>query len=77
MKLYKILKNINCRIVGNTNIEITGLYHRDTEVKFGGLFFCLRGTKIDGLNFVNSAVKNGALAVVTEQEVQGLKELKS
>lgn len=63
MKLCVLLKNVNCRILGNAAVEIKGLYHKDTEVKEGGLFFCLRGTKIDGSEFVKSAVSNGAVAV--------------
>lgn len=72
MKLFKLLKNYKCRVVGNLNIEITGLFHRDTEVKAGGLFFCLRGTRVDGVEFLNSAIKNGAIAIVTEQEIPNL-----
>ena len=75
MKLCVLLKNVNCRILGNAAVEIKGLYHRDTEVKEGGLFFCLRGTKIDGSEFVKSAVSNGAVAVVTEQEIQNLSKV--
>ncbi|MBQ8451338.1 MAG: UDP-N-acetylmuramoyl-L-alanyl-D-glutamate--2,6-diaminopimelate ligase [Clostridia bacterium] len=72
MKLYKLLKDINCRTIGNLSIDITGLYHKDTEVKEGGLFFCLRGTRVDGMSFVLSAIKNGAVAIVVEQELPGL-----
>ncbi len=69
MKLYSLIKNLNCRVLGNTVLEISGLYHQDTEVKEGGLFFCLRGTKVDGTNFVKSAIANGAVAVVSETEL--------
>lgn len=72
MKLYYLLKNINARVLGNTIVDIKGLYHKDTEVKEGGLFFSLRGTKVDGNSYVVSAIKNGAVAIVTEQEIQNL-----
>ena len=72
MKLYSLLKNIKCRVVGNSVVEIKGLYHNDTEVKEGGLFFCLRGTRVDGVNFVKSAIKNGAVAIVVESEIANL-----
>ena len=72
MKLCSLLKNLNYRIKGNCAINISGLYHRDTEVKEGGLFFCLRGTQVDGNNFVYSAIKNGAVAIVSEQEIYGV-----
>ena len=74
MKLYTLLKDINCRVFGNTNIEIAGIYHKDTQVKENGLFFCLRGTRVDGVNFINSAIKNGAIAIVTEQEISGISQ---
>ena len=70
MKLFTLIKNLNCRVFGNSAVDISGLYHKDIEVKEGGLFFCLRGTKVDGYNFVYSAIKNGAVAIVTEQEIQ-------
>ena len=72
MKLFSLIKNIKCRIVGSPVVEIKGLYHNDTAVKEGGLFFCLRGTKVDGVNFIKSAIKNGAVAVVVESEIQNL-----
>lgn len=72
MKLYSLIKGLNCRVFGNSAIEIKGLYHKDIEVKESGLFFCLRGTRVDGTNFVYSAIKNGAVAIVTEQEIQGV-----
>lgn len=72
MKLFSLIKNIPCRVLGSTAISIDGLYHKDTEVKENGLFFCLRGTRVDGSAYVKSAVNNGAVAIVTEQEILGL-----
>ncbi len=72
MKLCSLIKNLPCRVFGNAAVEINGLYHKDTEVKENGLFFCLRGTKVDGENFVRSAIKNGAVVVVCEQEIAGI-----
>lgn len=72
MKLCSLIKNLNARVFGNTTIEITGLYHKDVDVKENGLFFCLRGTRVDGNNFVYSAIKNGAVAIVTQQEIHGI-----
>lgn len=72
MKLFYLLKNINCRVLGNQNIDILGLFHRDTEVKNGGMFFCLRGTNVDGNDYALSAIKNGAIAIVTDSEIKGV-----
>lgn len=72
MKLFTLLKNLNFRVLGNLALDITGLYHKDTEVKSGGLFFCLKGTNVDGNDFVFSAIKNGAVAIVGEKEIHGI-----
>ena len=72
MKLYSLLKDIKCRVLGNQNLNINGLYQMDTEVRENGLFFCLRGIRVDGSKFIESAVKNGAVAIVSEQEIDGL-----
>ena len=32
----------------------------------------MRGTRVDGKNYVESAIKNGAVAIVTEQEISGI-----
>ncbi len=73
MKLFSLLKNTNARILGNVNLDIKGLCHKDTEVKDGYIFFSLRGTRVDGNNYVLSAIKNGAVAIVTETEVTSAK----
>ena len=72
MKLYYLLKNINCRVLGNPVVDITGLFHKDTEVKDGGMFFCVRGLNVDGNNYAMSAIRNGAVAIVTEQELKNI-----
>lgn len=72
MKLCSLIKNLNARVFGNPAVEISGLYHKDTEVKENGLFFCLRGTRVDGNDFVYSAIRNGAVAIVTQQEIHGI-----
>ena len=75
MKLYSLLKNIKCRVYGSMLVDISGLYHNDKEVKNGGLFFCLSGEKFNGHDFVKNAVNNGAVAIVTEEEFFGLKNI--
>lgn len=72
MKLFKLLKGIRCRVLGSTLIEIEGLYHKDKEVKNKGMYFCLTGSNFDGVNYVNSAIKSGATAIVSEREIQGV-----
>ena len=72
VKLFKLLKGVKCRVLGSLLVEIDGLFHNDKEVKENGLFFCLNGLKNSGADYVNSAISNGAVAIVSECEIKGL-----
>ncbi|MDR2543473.1 MAG: UDP-N-acetylmuramoyl-L-alanyl-D-glutamate--2,6-diaminopimelate ligase [Treponema sp.] len=50
------------------NPEITGLEYDSRNVKSGNLFFALPGLHTDGCLFINDAIKNGAAAVVYEND---------
>jgi UDP-N-acetylmuramoyl-L-alanyl-D-glutamate--2,6-diaminopimelate ligase len=49
------------------DVEITGLHYRSSDVRPGGLFFCVPGFKFDGHDFAPDAVARGAAAVVCER----------
>ena len=49
------------------DVEITGLHYRSSDVRPGGLFFCVPGFKADGHDFAPDAVERGAVAVVSER----------
>ena len=43
------------------------------QIKKDNIFFAIKGNKIDGNNFILSAIKNGAKIIVTEKKKYGLK----
>jgi UDP-N-acetylmuramoyl-L-alanyl-D-glutamate--2,6-diaminopimelate ligase len=49
------------------DVEITGLHYRSSDVRPGGLFFCVPGFKADGHDFAPDAVERGAAALVCER----------
>ena len=49
------------------DVEITGLHYRSSDVRSGGLFFCVPGFKADGHDFAPDAVERGAAALVSER----------
>jgi UDP-N-acetylmuramoyl-L-alanyl-D-glutamate--2,6-diaminopimelate ligase len=49
------------------DVEITGLHYRSSDVRPGGLFFCVPGFKVDGHEFAPDAVERGAVAIVSER----------
>lgn len=68
MKLNEVLKNITpINIVGNDNVEITGVNIDSRRIKAGHLFVAIRGTQVDGHQFIDKAIELGADAVLCEE----------
>jgi UDP-N-acetylmuramoyl-L-alanyl-D-glutamate--2,6-diaminopimelate ligase len=51
------------------NIDIYGLAFDSRKVKKGFLFFAISGNESDGHNYIKSAIRNGAAAIVGEKEL--------
>ena len=67
MILQDILYKVSIRSAkGNTNVEVKSLVIDSRNVKPGSCFIALKGTKTDGQSFIESAVENGAVAIVCE-----------
>lgn len=71
MRLSKLLKDcVDVEVVygeKDWDREIVNLAFDSRQIHAEGLFFCLKGEKYDGHNFVNAAIKKGAVAIVTER----------
>ncbi len=67
MNLAEILRNIDLvRIEGNLDLEITGINQDSRLVSKGNLFVCIKGTKVDGHQYLKQAAERGAIAAVVE-----------
>ena len=51
----------------------SGISFDSSKIKKNNIFFAIKGNKIDGNDFVSSAISNGAKIVVTEKKINGLK----
>lgn len=70
MKLNKLLEGIDYTIIsGSTDIEISDICYDSRKVKVGSLFICLSGFNFDGHDYIDSAIENGAKAVLVEKDV--------
>jgi UDP-N-acetylmuramoyl-L-alanyl-D-glutamate--2,6-diaminopimelate ligase len=47
--------------------DVTGIAYDSRKVRPGHVFFALRGTRRDGVHFIEDAVNRGAIAIVGEQ----------
>ncbi|SET30305.1 UDP-N-acetylmuramoylalanyl-D-glutamate--2,6-diaminopimelate ligase [Oceanobacillus limi] len=52
------------------NIEVTSIETDSRKVKKGSLFVAISGFTVDGHDFIDDAINNGAVAVMVEKEVQ-------
>ena len=69
MKLLEICKKAGIKCPNHLeNIEVEGISSRSNEIKENYVFVCLEGTKLDGHNYIDAAILNGASAIVIENE---------
>ena len=67
MRLSELIKIAG--ISGSTSgfdPEITGVYADSRQVGEGSLFVAVKGTTVDGHDFIGKAIEQGAIAVVCE-----------
>lgn len=68
MKLKELLKNIKpLNIIGNEEIDITGVNIDSRRIKNGHLFIAMRGTQVDGHQFISKAIELGANTILCEE----------
>ena len=66
--LQQILYKVNIlSVVGSTVTEIIDLQIDSRKVKPGSCFIAVKGTITDGHDFIDTAIANGATAVVCEK----------
>ena len=67
MKLTELIKNINpTTVIGQDDVEITGVNIDSRCIAEGHLFVAMKGTQVDGHRFIPKAVEQGAKAVLCE-----------
>ena len=68
MKLKDLLTKIKpVEIIGNADIDITGINIDSRKIESGHLFVAMRGTQVDGHQFIPKAIEKGATAVLCEE----------
>jgi len=77
MLLKDIIQGIDCKVVGDVEVEVKDLQFDSRKVTAGTLFVAQRGTKVDGHDFIGKAVEQGAVAVVCEEVESGMRKVES
>ena len=75
MTLQDILYKVSIRSVhGNTGIPVRDLQTDSRKVSEGSVFIAQKGTAVDGHQFIDQVVQQGAIAVICETMPQSLNE---
>ena len=75
MKLTQIIEHCKPKdIIGNACIEIAKLEIDSRKVEKGTAFIAMRGTQVDGHDYIARAIELGASAVVCEKLPETLSE---
>lgn len=61
--LYKVTINA---VVGNTGVQVNAIEFDSRQIKTKDVFLAIRGSVVDGHNFIDKAIELGAAAVVCE-----------
>lgn len=69
MELKKILSGIKYGLVSGTDdIDIKDISQNSNNIKEGYLFVAIKGSNVDGHDYIDSAIKNGAKAIIVEND---------
>lgn len=68
MKISQLIKPAEpLKVVGPIDFEIKDLIFDSRKVSTNSLFFAIKGTQVDGHDYIEKAIQNGARAIVCEQ----------
>lgn len=76
MKIDKILEKISQKYeiksfdLDLSEVEIDNVFLDSRMVQKNGAFFALKGKNVDGANFIESAIENGAILVVAQEFIE-------
>ena len=68
-EIYKIFENIEYEVLNeSTEFEIQGIEFDSRKIKDNYIFVAMIGSIVDGHNYINTAIKNGAKMILIEKK---------
>ncbi len=67
MKLSNILSNIEYSSINFNDIDIKGVENNSSKIKDGYIFLAIKGNNFNGVDFIQNAIDNGAVAIIVEK----------
>ena len=70
MNLNKLLEGLEIQeTVNNLNLDITNIHSDSRKIKQNGLFVAINGYSQNGIDYLDKAIQNGAIAAIIENDV--------
>ncbi|MBQ3571486.1 MAG: hypothetical protein IJA15_01520, partial [Clostridia bacterium] len=70
MNIKEVFANLIYESFGiEENTEITSICIKDSDCKAGSAFFCIKGNRTNGVNYVKNAIRRGATVIISEEYV--------
>ena len=69
IRLSELLLGLECRVIGDDKISVGGISYDSRNIRKNDIFFAVKGHNTEGGLYVESALKSGAAAVVSENEI--------
>lgn len=70
MNLDKLILELDVEdVIGVTNVKVNGIQYDSRKVKKNNIFVAIDGFKVDGHDYIENALDNGAIAVILEKDV--------
>ena len=66
------MKKLNDLFETQSDVIIQEIYDDSRKIVNNGLFFAIKGATVNGHDFIDKAIKNGAVAVVTEKHINNV-----
>ena len=71
MRLRELLKDVEYKLVqGDLELEISDIAYDSRKVVSDTAFVAMKGFRVDGHDYIDTAIKNGARCIVVEDEVE-------
>jgi len=70
MELFKMLEGVKYEICQGKDVDINHIVIDSRKIAKGDIFICIDGLRIDGHNYIDSAIEAGAAAVLVEKDVR-------
>lgn len=70
MKLNKLLEGLEIKeSVNDLNLDITNIHSDSRKIKQNGLFIAIDGYSQNGIDYLDAAITNGAIAAIVEDNI--------